>query len=557
MRAPDGAHSTACRNGILEEGEQCDDGNGFDGDGCSHDCTFEDPSGLYNGTVWLCNALPFIRTHCCPTLYSPVTGSPVCDCQGEVSPEPGFTISPSCESQDVDECLVADGGCHTNAVCQNLDGTLLAGTHRCICPPGMIGDGVRRCDFFVYRTKFSVAIPAAQVALLTEEDALDALFASGALPAGVERDDVEVVITLGPAAGRRLLEEGGGSLSYTISSDDEAGMDELVASVNVGEEQLGNFCASLNQSNCTVGQVPEADVESVDQAFGPISTVLTGFHVGSVVWDSVNSRLVVSAQYVGHAKDTIASLYLSKAGQPPYSQASKDSFFISQHPCIRSNSVCCLNDVRVMYEIGPFSSDVEGAIGSCPAEVRAQDTMGMWNTSIVDANIDAFFDAYPTSFVRRVSATEIELHISTVDLSSTFAVQDTVMGGSHFEFVVGMAYYTMLPAPVLSTTASHTKIIVTLTSSISFSFATQQDYTFIRHINMALSQVGSPGYACRLLSQRSSPCRKASRTLARSCMSSPTPPGRCASLAISDRSRATCGGNVWYARHSALRTTAR
>src|SRR5262249_12982263 len=31
----------ACGNGILETGEQCDDGNRIDGDGCSANCTIE------------------------------------------------------------------------------------------------------------------------------------------------------------------------------------------------------------------------------------------------------------------------------------------------------------------------------------------------------------------------------------------------------------------------------------------------------------------------------------------------------------------------------------
>src|SRR5262245_33144671 len=30
-----------CGNGRLEPGEECDDGNAIDGDGCHHDCTLE------------------------------------------------------------------------------------------------------------------------------------------------------------------------------------------------------------------------------------------------------------------------------------------------------------------------------------------------------------------------------------------------------------------------------------------------------------------------------------------------------------------------------------
>jgi cysteine-rich repeat protein len=41
---------TRCGNGIVDPGEQCDDGNGIDGDGCDHNCTF---TGCGNGIVTL------------------------------------------------------------------------------------------------------------------------------------------------------------------------------------------------------------------------------------------------------------------------------------------------------------------------------------------------------------------------------------------------------------------------------------------------------------------------------------------------------------------------
>ena len=38
---------------------------------------------------------------------------------------------------DVDECLTANGGCHTLAACTNS-----VGTRKCACPTGYAGNGV-------------------------------------------------------------------------------------------------------------------------------------------------------------------------------------------------------------------------------------------------------------------------------------------------------------------------------------------------------------------------------------------------------------------------------
>ena len=36
-----GAYEFACGNGVVDLGEQCDDGNGVNGDGCSSACRIE------------------------------------------------------------------------------------------------------------------------------------------------------------------------------------------------------------------------------------------------------------------------------------------------------------------------------------------------------------------------------------------------------------------------------------------------------------------------------------------------------------------------------------
>jgi fibro-slime domain-containing protein len=55
-----GACTTSCGNGNLETGEQCDDGNNNDGDGCSHDCKLE--SGFTCSNMQKSDAVPCVQT---------------------------------------------------------------------------------------------------------------------------------------------------------------------------------------------------------------------------------------------------------------------------------------------------------------------------------------------------------------------------------------------------------------------------------------------------------------------------------------------------------------
>lgn len=53
----------------------------------------------------------------------------------------------------------------------------------------------------------------------------------------------------------------------------------------------------------------------------------------------------------------------------------EDSFFISKHPCMQSNSVCCLNDYADLYHIGSFANNISTEIGSCDIITQNQDTL--------------------------------------------------------------------------------------------------------------------------------------------------------------------------------------
>jgi cysteine-rich repeat protein len=136
------AHS-ACTDGILEENEQCDDGNVYSSDGCSVDCYLE------NEAKFLCNTTLGMQTTCCPILRNPVTLEHVCNCESVEQPtrEVGFTITPWCLKRDIDECNENNGNCLPGAICTNNDAVVHSEgqTHTCACLPGFVGDGWTMC----------------------------------------------------------------------------------------------------------------------------------------------------------------------------------------------------------------------------------------------------------------------------------------------------------------------------------------------------------------------------------------------------------------------------
>lgn len=491
-----GGYIPACQNGIVDPGEQCDDGNSFDMDGCSPQCEYEDPSGTGNGAVWACTDDAGGRTSCCRSLLNPVTQAYVCTCAGQASPSAGYTVRADCSLRDVDECASRIATCHEDAVCQNLDATVFQNdTYRCFCPPGMNGDGVQRCDIFVFITKFDLQLDSLPEGGSTDlEGIIRSLFDNKVFPASVQLGDIEVRFVQASRRRRRsLLQESGAELEVSVTSGSEEEMDSLTTEIDT-DAALASVCNATNQTGeCgVVSQPPRSVVVTVDQAFGTVQTILSGFAIPFIGFDSDTGVWTVRARYVPDTPNTISSLYMSKPGKPPYNNQVKDSFFVSMHPCMRSSSICCLNDYKDLYEVGPFHDNITRSIGTCGQEIRERDTLGLFSAEENRQIVDQFFAKYPLSSVRRVSDTDVELLISTLDIRDSFSVVEQIGTGYTMHFAVGMSYYTLLPAPAVSTVAAQVNAFFVVTDTITVSFASQQEYTFLKYITVSILQVLAP-----------------------------------------------------------------
>lgn len=256
------------------------------------------------------------------------------------------------------------------------DATAGMGTHNCHCPPGMVGDGVTRCDVYSYFTIFSIGVNGVDPAWFDKESALDRLYEIGVIPSSISRTgrvEAEVfayspemtINTTEPVVGLRRSSSTGSLLVVTITSYTKQSMDDVTPSIETS-------AIAAAEPGWVVIDVPHSSIETIDTAFAPINTVLAGFSVDSVAFSDADYKWVVTSRYISDIPNTITGIYISKVGPAPYSEIVRNSFYVSQHPCIKSSSVCCLNSFKNMYTVGSFSGNITEAIGECGEVVANQ-----------------------------------------------------------------------------------------------------------------------------------------------------------------------------------------
>ena len=75
---PDATTST-CGNSVVEHGEDCDDGNKVNGDGCNNDCTFTCTKGTVNGDSRCDDKEPCNGAETCTDMHTCAKGTPLAD----------------------------------------------------------------------------------------------------------------------------------------------------------------------------------------------------------------------------------------------------------------------------------------------------------------------------------------------------------------------------------------------------------------------------------------------------------------------------------------------
>ncbi|HRE87547.1 MAG TPA: FG-GAP-like repeat-containing protein [Myxococcota bacterium] len=164
-----------CGDGVVAEGEECDDDNRIAGDGCSDRCVVESGYACRDGSPSICGDVDECleaTDECSPMAECENTeGAYRCECLGGyvgdgrtcvlVDPcEPGEFDCPehsTCNREapgvytcvcdpgfgqngevcsDLDECVLGIDTCHAQAMCSNLEGGF-----GCECRPGFSGDG--------------------------------------------------------------------------------------------------------------------------------------------------------------------------------------------------------------------------------------------------------------------------------------------------------------------------------------------------------------------------------------------------------------------------------
>jgi cysteine-rich repeat protein len=505
-----------CGNGQLQIGEECDDGNIKNGDGCDETCHYEDACKCAIGNSFICtnyvyNNMGNMVTRCCKTLLNPVTMRSVCNCIAQQSLSPFYTIDKDCQKQDINECEVSNGGCAVNAICMNMDGRLNISanatieTHgrTCVCPSGLFGDGYLRCDRKLFGVNIMLNIENTPYQMnligldwiITQVNAFIAEFSNVYLN---NVTSVDARHLLQWSADRQILAESYDHAVVTLSVSTYDQMMALVRNVNANAIAAFLQDATLGLSVISVMQQATAIVTDATPDLATAVSYAPGFMLDNITYnmastiDAINVDSWLLDAHFFAPPNTIAALFLSK---------SHSGILPNRHECMLSNDVCCLHRMLQNHYMGAFADWVSATISPwCVNGFPNATALHMPSNEIIasisdttemtNAWIPQLFNGFEISRVLPSNEpdrpTKVRILLSQTEIINKLAQN---INNTHHRFSVGAVFFRPTNVPSMYTVVGNTLLDVVTSNTLSTSILTQQRYTILEYIDLSVHAI--------------------------------------------------------------------